>query len=631
MDETKLKIAKLTRFDHFMLRLLRVGELNVHEYPKGNFGVGSVAKLYWNELRNFPIAITISILGVSIGSVTAILTPYIFKQFLDLLNSAPMGIPLSQPLWYIFLLVSVNIVGWLFWRASFITMAYIASNMLAKLRQGAFSYLIDHSHRFFSSSFTGSLVQRVNRFSGSYDRLADRIVFDIIPIIIQVTGILIVLAREQHIIAYIVIVWVVLFTAWNYGFARWKLRFDIGRAAQDSRTTAQLADSITNQQTIELYRSQNHERDLYRSATELQSRFSRFSWQSSSIIDGIQALFIITIEAIVLYTGVAFWKNGTFTIGTFVLVQSYIMMLTDRLWSFSRIIRDIYESFADAKEMAEIMFLPHEIQEKADADELINVEGEIEFRNVSFSFHGKPIVDKFDLRVSKGEKIALVGVSGAGKSTIVKLLFRQYDPGSGEILIDNKNIADLTLKSLRDVLSLVPQDPALFHRTLMENIRYGKQQATDEEVIAAARLAHCDEFIEKLSTKYDTLVGERGIRLSGGERQRVAIARAFLRNSPILVLDEATSSLDSQSEERIQDALMRLMEGKTTIIIAHRLSTIRRMDRIIVLENGGIIEDGTHDALIKKGGRYATLWNIQQGGFLRDEPGEQESESEDNQ
>jgi ATP-binding cassette subfamily B protein len=272
--------------------------------------------------------------------------------------------------------------------------------------------------------------------------------------------------------------------------------------------------------------------------------------------------------------------------------------------------------------MADIMSMPHAIQESPSAETLPQAKGEVIFKDVVFSFQGRKVIDGLNLTIAPGQKVALVGISGAGKSTLIKLLFRQYDPISGVISIDGLNIKNLTLASLRAALSLVPQDPALFHRTLRENIRYGKQDATDEEVEMAAKLAHCDEFIENLPQKYDTLVGERGVKLSGGERQRVAIARAFLRNSPILVLDEATSSLDSHSEEKIQDSLMKLMEGKTTIIIAHRLSTIRRMDRIIVLKEGGILEDGTHDELLLKDGVYANLWNVQQGGFLKDEEGE---------
>jgi ABC-type multidrug transport system fused ATPase/permease subunit len=297
-----------------------------------------------------------------------------------------------------------------------------------------------------------------------------------------------------------------------------------------------------------------------------------------------------------------------------------VIQVTHRLWSFSRIIRDLYESFADAKEMAEIMLRPHEIAQNEDAKTLIAEKGKIEFINVTFGFgDNPPVIRGLSLSIAPGERIALVGPSGAGKTTFVKLLMRFYDPKEGAVLIDGQRISDVDIVSLRNALALVPQDPSLFHRSLLENIRYGRPDASDDEVIAAARLANCDKFINVLPLGYETLVGERGVKLSGGERQRVAIARAFLRNAPILILDEATSSLDSESEGYIQDALLRLMQGRTTIVIAHRLSTIRHMDRIIVMEEGKISEDGTHEKLIKGGGKYSLLWSLQQGGFLQDE------------
>jgi ABC-type multidrug transport system fused ATPase/permease subunit len=269
--------------------------------------------------------------------------------------------------------------------------------------------------------------------------------------------------------------------------------------------------------------------------------------------------------------------------------------------------------------MAEIIHQKHEIKESVDAVDLVTDKGMIEFRHVSFLFHDKMILNDLQLSIKAGEKVALVGKSGAGKTTITRLLFRQYDPQKGSVLIDGVNIAKVTLESLGNALSMVPQEPMLFNRTLLENIRYGRPDASDEEVYAAAKLAHCHEFIISHPAGYASLVGERGIKLSGGERQRIAIARAFLRNSPIIVLDEATSSLDSESEGYIQDAFEKLMKERTTIVIAHRLSTIRKMDRIIVIDNGIVVEDGSHEELIKQNGTYSRLWNIQQGGFMKDD------------
>lgn len=244
--------------------------------------------------------------------------------------------------------------------------------------------------------------------------------------------------------------------------------------------------------------------------------------------------------------------------------------------------------------------------------------GLIKWRNVTFEYGDNKVFNEFDLNIPSGQRVGLVGPSGAGKTTFVSLLLRQHDINKGEILIDGQNIAKVTQNSLRENIAVVPQEPLLFHRSIKENIAYGKPDATDNEIMTVARLARAHEFIKDLPKGYDTLVGERGVKLSGGQKQRVAIARAMLKDAPILVLDEATSALDSESEVAIQEALHKLMRGKTVVAIAHRLSTLREMDRIIVLEGGKIVEDGSHDSLLEHGGVYSRLWKHQAGGFLKE-------------
>jgi ATP-binding cassette subfamily B protein len=319
-----------------------------------------------------------------------------------------------------------------------------------------------------------------------------------------------------------------------------------------------------------------------------------------------------------IYAAIQFWSNGLLSIGDFVLIQSYLIIIFNKLWGFGRVIRHFYEHLADAEEMTEILDTPHDITDIKHAKELVVKKGKIEFVGVNFYYHKtRKVIDRLDLKIKPGERIALIGPSGAGKSTIMKLLLRQYDVTSGKILIDGQHISKVTQASLWQNISLVPQDPVLFHRTLIENIRYGNPDANKEEVLAASKLAHCHEFINEFPDAYETYVGERGVKLSGGERQRVAIARAMLRGAPILVLDEATSSLDSESEMFIQDALDKLMKKKTVIVIAHRLSTIMKVDRILVIDQGKIVESGTHKELLgKKKGIYKKLWKLQAGGFL---------------
>jgi len=326
---------------------------------------------------------------------------------------------------------------------------------------------------------------------------------------------------------------------------------------------------------------------------------------------------MISLEFGMMYYAIRLWQNGVMTVGDIALIQAYLFRIFDQLWDMGKNIRTIYEAAADANEMTEILLTGHEVQDASRAANLEIKKGEIKFRNVYFAYHeGMEILKDFNLTIKPGERVAFIGPSGGGKSTVVKLLFRFYDIQGGEILIDGKNIAAVTQDSLRANVALVPQEPILFHRSLIDNIRYARPGASDAEVIKAAKLAHAHEFISGFPEGYNTFVGERGVKLSGGERQRVAIARAILKNAPILVLDEATSSLDSESEMYIQDALKKLMKGRTTIVIAHRLSTIMQMDRIIVMENGKIMEQGSHHELLKvQQGVYQRLWNIQAGGF----------------
>ncbi|MBP9802943.1 MAG: ABC transporter ATP-binding protein [Candidatus Pacebacteria bacterium] len=328
---------------------------------------------------------------------------------------------------------------------------------------------------------------------------------------------------------------------------------------------------------------------------------------------------MVIFHIFILYTMINLWNQGLITIGVFVMTYVYILGLFDKLWELSSLLIRVMKSMTDAKEAVDILDKPLDILDPENPEELSGGRGEIEFKNVNFEYvEDNQVFSNLNLKIKAGEKVGLVGHSGSGKSTITKMLLRFVDVKDGEILIDGQNIKNVTQDDLRSKISYVPQEPILFHRSIGENIGYSKENATAEEIIESAKKAHAHEFISKLQNGYDTPVGERGIKLSGGERQRVAIARAMLKDSPILVLDEATSALDSISESYIKQALNVLMENKTAIVIAHRLSTISKMDRIIVLDKGQIVEEGTHEELISKDGSYAKLWNYQTG-FLNEE------------
>jgi len=485
------------------------------------------------------------------------------------------------------------------------------------LERDAFGYLIRHSYQFFSNNFAGALVRKVSRLSRSFEHFTDALIYKLLPLAVSTVGMMIVLGFQQPVFAIIVGVWMVAFIWANYLVSKWKLRYDILRAERDSEAVGVISDAIGNSVTVKLFSGFAHEESLFGRALEGLRKLRTFCNNLVELNMGIQHFFMIAVELIVMYVALRFWADGTLTIGDFVLIQGLLITLFNKLWDFGRLIRDIYESFADAKEMVDLLQTPHEIRDLRTAKPLQVTKGKIEFQDATFRYNGtRTVLEHFNLAIKPHEKIALVGPSGAGKSTVIKLLLRLYELDDGKILIDGQSVHRVTQETLHDMIAVVPQEPVLFHRTLMENIRYGRRDATDEEVIAAAEQAHCHDFIMELPEGYDTYVGERGIKLSGGERQRVAVARAILKNAPILILDEATSALDSESEALIQDALRELMEEKTTIVVAHRLSTIMQMDRIVVIEGGHVSATGTHKELLRKNGTYKTLWSIQAGGFI---------------
>jgi ATP-binding cassette subfamily B protein len=336
---------------------------------------------------------------------------------------------------------------------------------------------------------------------------------------------------------------------------------------------------------------------------------------TSTVYSFIIALIRISVLVFSIWTV----QTGAANAAVVYLLLTYTFNLIGEIWNITNVFRSLYQVTGDSEEMLETLAEPTSIVDTS-SDQLRIKHGEIVVNNVSFHHDDNPtlLFKQLNLVIPAGQKVGIVGMSGSGKTTLTKLLLRFLDPTSGEITIDGTDISSVTQASLHRVVAYVPQEPLLFHRSISENIGYSRPDASQKEIVVAAKKAHADKFVENLPKGYETLVGERGIKLSGGQRQRVAIARAILKNAPILILDEATSALDSESEQLIQKALAQLMKGKTSIVIAHRLSTIAKLDRIIVLEDGRIVEDGTHADLLKQNGRYAKLWSRQSGGFIEE-------------
>jgi len=587
------------------------------EKDYSNLHRGLVLKYFWQVIRNFKIPFFFIIFGSIIFSGLSIYIPLQFLKLWDVLNMNDFSFVVQAQNIVITIFI-LGLVVWVFRRGVEFTNSYFQANVMAGLREQAFSHMIGNSRSFFADNFGGSLTQKIGKYARAFEKLMDRLVNDGLPLIIRSVGTVLAIYTLNPKYAFILTIFCIIFVITAIIFTRFKLKYDVIAALSDTKTTGAIADSISNHSSIQLFAGHEYEKERVGGVIQEQKKATVFNWYLWSGLGAIQGLYSVVIEFIIFWIVVGDWKLGLMTLPVIVLIQSYLGRLIENLWGFAGIVRTFYDSFADAQEMALILDTPYGVKDKKDIQILKNTHGEVIFDNVTYIYdkNNTKVFDNFSLTIPAGQKIAIVGSSGAGKSTFVNLLMRLFNLTDGKILIDGIDITSISQKNLREQIAFVPQDPVLFHRTLIENIRYGKRGATDEEVKVASSLANCDKFIDRLPLGYDTFVGERGIKLSGGERQRVAIARAILKDAPILVLDEATSSLDSESEMFIQDALNNLIKNKTTIAIAHRLSTIRVMDRIIVIENGKIIEDDTHNQLINKDeGIYKKLWDLQAGGF----------------
>jgi ATP-binding cassette subfamily B protein len=574
---------------------------------------------YWLQIRKYKWSFFLTFVAYALAVVLSnIVNPLLYKKIIDLISGASPDALLAQSLFVIIAQIALAVTGYqIFYRVGDYLMVYFQANVMREIRDDTFSRLLNHSYKFFSNNFSGSLVSKTKRFAVSFERMSDIISFNFWFTIVQLSGVFIVLFLEVPKIALAFLVWAITYVLITILFIRKKIKYDLVEANADSRVTARFADAITNILNIKIFSGVGRERSQFKEVTSDEYNKRIKAWNFANFQNTVQGFLMAMLQLVVIYFMVDLWLEGLISTGMVVLVQIYMFGVFDHLWDLGKSMVRFFKSLAEAQEMVELLDQKPDILDIANPEMCHVSQGRVSFNNVNFEYiKDNVIFQDFNFEVMPGERIGLVGHSGSGKSTIVKMLLRFSDISSGEILIDGQNISKISQDDLRDKISYVPQDPILFHRNIKENIAYSNPSATESEIIEAARKAHAHEFILSLPNGYDTLVGERGVKLSGGERQRIAIARSMLKRAPILLLDEATSSLDSISETYIQDAFNELMRGKTTIVIAHRLSTIQKMDRIVVLSEGQIVEEGTHKKLLEKRGFYYELWSHQTGGFL---------------
>ena len=553
-----------------------------------------------------------SVVGSFIG-------PFIISQLLEALQAGDLTLTSATPMILLYTLTQIwgDVIGWrlnlyMTWRME----VAAQRDLYAKI----FTQLTNQSLSFHGDRFGGALVSQTTKIIGAFEKFWDTLIFQVMPALAGIFAASIILSFVFWQYALFLFVLSIIFAITVFFGSRFMARRNLEEAQASTESNAHVADAVTNVMTIKSYGHEQTELATMNQKTELWRQKSlRTMWGFLGVSTAYSSLLVV-INVTALIAAIWASEAGIASIGVVYLAVTYTFTVARQLWEMNNIMRNYNRIMGDANDMTEILQLTPSVVDVSSAAELDVNEGVLDITNLSFHHQDDEtqLFADFLLHVPAGQRLGLVGQSGSGKTTLTKLILRFADIDSGVISIDGTDISTVTQESLRKSIAYVPQEPMLFHRSLHDNIAYGKIDATDAEIRKAAEQANALEFIEKQQKGFDTLVGERGVKLSGGQRQRIAIARAILKDAPILILDEATSALDSESEKLIQDALQKLMKGRTSIVIAHRLSTIAKLDRIIVLDNGKIVEDGSHTELLKKKGIYASLWSHQSGGFIEE-------------
>ncbi len=586
---------------------------------------------FWEVTKQVPGAALLSVV-TSVGYI-ALLTyanTYVMSLIVDRVQASPVAPDEVFDVFggYILALLLINAVGQTLSKLQDYSVYKLEINGNYKLARLCFDTLSNQSMTFHTSRFGGSLVSQTSRFMGGYTQLVDVVVYSVIPTITSVVCTFVTLTPAVPLFSALLALLLALYLVVATRLYERILPLSAATSRAQNKLSGVLSDSVTNILAVKTYGREDFERSLF-DAADNEAKDAETRSMHATMRRGFTTSAIITLIMLVVSIFVA-GGNAWFGIsaGMLVMMFTYTYQLSMRFNYFNSMMQRINRALGDAAEMTKILDAPCLVEDSPTAKPLKVTKGAIDFEHIGFAYEDGPaqtqVFSDLTLHIPAGQRVGLVGRSGSGKTTLTKLLLRLSDVQDGQVLVDGQDVSACTQQSLRRQIAYVPQEALLFHRSIRENIAYGKPDATDEEIREAAREANALDFIERLPQGFATQVGERGIKLSGGQRQRIAIARAILADAPILVLDEATSALDSESEAAVQGALENLMRGRTSLVVAHRLSTVASLDRIVVLEDGRIVEDGTHAELSQAGGVYESLWDRQTGAFL-----EQEDESED--
>ena len=575
-------------------------------------------KIYFKEIKHHMPTFLLSLILIPLGALlldTGL--PFYLSQAIGDLSSKHNDLVLQ----HLLTAAVIGVVGLAANVVGFQSLLRHEARVRTRLNNTVFSEVLHKDLQFFVNEKVGALTSRFIDFTRAHVAIQDLLILRTLGFVLSVIVGMVIVATHAFNLAIVLSVLFVLVIVQIKFFTKLRAPLRHERKTLAGEIHGEIADSITNSLMVKTFAQENYE------MTHLNKRLNRFEKiyiKDISVfgIDGGIRTFIMVVTQIVGIS-ISAWMviNGQLSLAIAIFSLTYLQRIASQIFSLGELLNGYDEALLQAAPMSDILMQPSQVNDLPEASRHTIKEPRIDFESVSYKYTdtAQEVIKRIDLTIPAGQKIGLVGYSGAGKTTITHLLLRFFDVTHGSIKIDSKDIRDYTQQSLRRQIAYVPQDPMLFHRTLRENISYGNLKATDEQILEAARKANALEFIQSLPHGLDTLVGERGVKLSGGQRQRIAIARAILKQAPLLILDEATSALDSESEKLIQDALGKLMVGRTSIVIAHRLSTIAKLDRIIVMDQGKIVEDGTHQELLTLGGIYAKLWAHQSGGFIEEE------------